>query len=176
MKNERRALLGLRYGPKDIVDYQKVMELVERNGLSKSGAGKRLIRRGLTRMDNPEPLVKEKIVEVSVEKPVFRDRYPYCKDCRGQPEAKPEAKHAGETVQEHITDEPIQEHIAGDPPKTGQRPSGDMLTIQERADPPFNKALEKEKSPDKDTNWGGLITGISLLAIGIGGLIYKLTR
>jgi len=145
VSNERRALLGLRYGPKDIADYHKVMELVKKNELSKSEAGKRLIRRGLTHMDNPEPLVKEKIVEVPVEKPVFRDRYPYCKDCRGQPE--PEPKHLGESVEEHITDEPIQEHIQGDPPKSGQHPSADKLMTQDKADPPVT-ALGEKKSAD----------------------------
>lgn len=164
MDNERRALLGLRYGPKDIVDYHKVMELVKENGLSKSEAGKRLIRRGLTHMDNPEPLVKEKIVEVPVEKAVLRDRYPYCKDCRGQPEPK----HLGESVEEHITNEPIQEHIQGDPLKSGQHPSADKLMPQDKAGPPVT-ALGKKKS----ANWvGSTLIGGGLIAI----LVYLFSR
>jgi len=62
IENERRAQIGLRYGPKDMDQYHKVREIAEEIKQSLSATGKLLVAKGIQHQDNPEPLVKEKVV------------------------------------------------------------------------------------------------------------------
>ena len=153
MNKEIPTVLGLRYGPKDIEDLYKVIELAKKNSLSKSEAGKRLVNRGLTHTDNPEPIVKEKVIykDRPVEKIVYRDR--------------------------PKQDEHIQEHVGGDN-QTGQHLSGDILMTRDKADPPNNTALglkksPKKDSPDKGSNLGGWIALGGFLALIFGPVVYS---
>lgn len=132
------ATITTRYGQPEENIYEQVIELVKKNNLPKSRAQLLLVERGLQHTNNPKPIVKEKVVyrdkikevplEKIVEKVVYQDRS----------EPKPEPKHLGEG---------IQEHIQGDPPKSGQHSSADKLMTQDKADPPVT-ALEEKKSAD----------------------------
>lgn len=61
-----RATITTRYGKPEQTIYDKVIEIVKKEGIAKSRAQLLLVERGLDHMDNPEPLVKEKVV--------YRDR------------------------------------------------------------------------------------------------------
>lgn len=61
-----RATITTRYGKPEQTIYEKVIEMVKKEGIAKSRAQLLLVERGLYHMDNPEPLVKEKVV--------YRDR------------------------------------------------------------------------------------------------------
>jgi len=61
-----RATITTRYGKPEQTIYEKVIEIVKKEGIAKSRAQLLLVERGLHHMDNPEPLVKEKVV--------YRDR------------------------------------------------------------------------------------------------------
>lgn len=127
MSTKLRENITTRYGESKKDVYQQVIDLVKKNGIARSEAQFLLVKRGLEHTTNPEPLVKE----------VPKDRYPYCKDCKGRPTKEPVA------MEDHITDESI-----GGDHKTGQHPSGDILMTQDKADSPNKKALEAKKSPE----------------------------
>jgi len=122
-----------RYGEPDKEIYHQVIDLVKNNGIPKSTAQLLLVKRGLEHTQNPEPLVKEKVV--------YKDKIIYLD--------KP--KH--DKQEQGLS---IQEHIGGS--DTGQRSSGDILTTRDKADPPHT-ALEEKKSPSDTTreslNWVG---------------------
>lgn len=147
------ATITTRYGQPEKNIYEQVIELVKKNNLPKSRAQLLLVERGLQHTQNPEPIIKEKVVyrdrvkEVPVEKVVYRDR-------------PKQDKH----IQEHVGTE---EHIQGDPLKSGQHPSADKLMTQDKAGPPVT-ALEEKKS----ANWvgptligGGLIVTLLYLIL-----------
>jgi len=148
IENERRAQIGLRYGPKDIDQYHRVRKIAEEIKQSLSATGKLLVAKGIQHKDNPEPLVKEKVVykDRPVEKVVYRDRP------RG--------------IQEHITDE----HIGEPHHNTGERASATKLTTRDRAGSPSSPdtALGEEKVAKEDSGLGWLVVGIA----GIVGLTW----
>lgn len=81
MKKYNETTLGLKYyGSKKREEYNKVVELAKKNNLSKSAAGRLLIKQGLIHMNNPKPLIKEK--------PVYERPYPACENCNGKPQEK----------------------------------------------------------------------------------------
>jgi len=134
-----KANLTLRYCRKDWADYERVLELAKQDTLSKSAAGKLLIKRGLHHTNNPEPLVKTVIKEVPVEKIVEKVVY------KSPPKVDKSTPHIQEhvSIEEHITDESI-----GGDHKAGQHPSGETLMTQDKADSPNKEALEAKNSPE----------------------------
>jgi len=163
MDNTRRAQIGLRYGPNDMGQYHKVIELAKKEGLSNSETGKRLIGRGFKHMDNPGPLVKivEKVREVPVEKVVIKEVPVY----RDSPKVDKSIRH----IEGHITDEYIGEGV-----QSQQRSSGDKLTTGDKAEPSPNTALDIEKSPnDEGSNIGGWIVLSGFLALIFGPMVYR---
>lgn len=155
-----------RYAEPDKEIYHKVIDLVKNNGIPKSTAQLLLVKRGLQHTENPEPLVKEKVVykDRPVEKVVYKDKIVY------QNRPKADEQGQGLSIPEHITDE----QIGGS--DSGQRASGDDLTIHDKTDPPHT-VLEEKKSPSSHTGetqiWGGwLPLGIA----GIAGLLWWFTR
>jgi len=161
-------VITTRYGLPEKNIYDQVIDLVKKENLAKSRAQLLLVERGLQHTNNPEPLVKEKVVykdrvkEVPIEKVVYKDKIVY----RDRPKVDKTTSH----IQDHITDEKIGE------PDTGKRASGDILTTRDKAGSPHT-ALEEEKSPSSHTRetqiWGGwLPLGIA----GIVGLIWWFNR
>ena len=167
-----------RYGEPEKDIYQQVIDLVEKERIAKSRAQLLLVKRGLQHTNNPEPLIKEKVIyrdrEVPVEKiktvikevPVEKIVY------RSPPKVdKPTQEHVA--MDDHITDE----YIRGDT-KSEQRPSGDIRTTQDKAVSPRDTALDIEKSPkaDLDGKKGGsgwaIAGGVSI----VGLIIYLLVR
>lgn len=140
------ATITTRYGVPEKSTYEKVMEIVKKERIAKSRAQLLLVQRGLHHTDNPEPLVKEKVVYKDrpvekvvnkvIEKVVYRD--------------KPAVNHV------------TQEHIGGS--DTGQRPSAGKLTTQGKADPPSNTAL-KEKKPVNSLDWVGWLGLAAVLGV-----------
>jgi len=164
MDNKRRAQIGLRYGPNDMGQYHKVMDLAKKEGLSNSETGKRLIGRGFKHMDNPGPLVKvvEKIREVPVEKivkvPVYRD-----------PPKVDKSTQEPVAMDDHITDEYIGEGV-----QSQQHLSGDKLMTGDKAEPSPDTALDIKKSPnDEGSSIGGWIALSGFLAIIFGPMVYR---
>jgi len=168
IENKRRAQIGLRYGPNDIGQYHKVIDLAKNQGLSNSETGKRLIGRGFKHMDNPGPLVKvvEKIKEVPVEKIVKEIVY------RDPPKVDKSTQEPV-AMEDHITDEYI-----GGGVQSQQHLSGDKLMTGDKAEPSPDTALDIKKSPnDEGINWGGWIIGILAIAIPTSVAIYtRLTK
>lgn len=143
-----------RYGKREKNIYEQVIDLVKKNNIAKSRAQLLLVERGLQHTENPEPLIKEKVV--------YRDRI------KEVPKVVEKVVYKS-PPQEHIS---IEEHIQGDPPKTEQRYSGDKLATQDKADPPVT-ALEEKKSPQKKgANGWAIAGGVGL----IGLLIYLIVR
>lgn len=143
-----------RYGKREKNIYEQVIELVKKNSIAKSRAQLLLVERGLQHIQNPEPLIKEKVVyrdrvkEVPVEKVVYRDR-----------------PKQDEHVQEHVG---IEEHIQGDPPKSGQHPSADKLMTQDKAGPPVTALGEKKSATKENGISGWKIAG----GLGIAGIVF----
>jgi len=171
MSTKLRENITTRYGESKKDIYEQVMDLVKKNSIAKSEAQFLLVQRGLQHTTNPEPLVKE----------VPKDRYSYCKDCKGRP--KPKIVDQGLSKEPvarevHITDESI-----GGDHKTGRHLSGDTLMTQDKADSPNKKALEAKKSPEDDGSGeekkgiGGWIALGGFLALIFGPLVYsRLTK
>jgi len=161
MSTKLRENITTRYGESKRDVYQQVIDLVKKNGIAKSEAQFLLVQRGLQHTTNPEPLVKE----------VLKDRYSYCKDCKGRPESP---KKEPVAMEDHITDESI-----GGDHKTGRHLSGDTLMTQDKADPPNKKALEAKKSPEGDGTGeekkgiGGWIALGGFLALIFGPMVYS---
>lgn len=156
-KRKFEATITTRYGLPEKNIYEQVIELVKKNNIAKSRAQLLLVKRGLEHTQNPEPIIKEKVVYKDrikeVPKIVYKDKIVY----RDIPKSE-----------EHI-----QEHVQGDPPKAEQRYSGDTLATQDRADPPSNKALEEKKSPQKKgVNGWAIMGGLGLLGLVV-YLIFK---
>lgn len=133
MKKSR--VLGLRYYGQQMKDYEQVKSLAEKNNLSMSDAGKRLVNRGLQHINNPEPLVKEKpkVVTKVVKQLVY---------VNGPDDNK--------------------EHIEVDP-KSEQHPSGDKLMTRDQSKSTSNAQDKKEVSTkDEDNKW--IKIGVGVLA------------
>jgi len=163
-----------RYGLPEKDIYQQVIDLVKKENLAKSRAQLLLVERGLKHVSNPEPLIKTVIKEVPVEKIVKEIVY------RDPPQPKSEPKHLGGHIQEHVAmDDHITEEYLGGDTKSEQRPSGDIRTTQDKADPPHNTALDTEKSPKadsdekKDKGIGGWIALAGFLALIFGPVVYS---
>lgn len=154
MSGQRKfeATITTRYGLPEKDIYEQVIDLVKKESIAKSRAQLLLVKRGLEHTENPEPLVKEKVVykdKIVYRDPPKHDRYLQA----------PEA---------------TQEHIGGS--DTGQRPSGDILTTRDKADPPHT-ALEEEKSPSdttRETPTWVVWLGVGIAAIA--GLTWWFTR
>ncbi|MBA7591534.1 hypothetical protein ES708_33693 [subsurface metagenome] len=147
------ALIGTRYGLPEKKTYEQVLDLAKKNNLAKSRAQLLLVERGLVHTNNPEPLVKEKVVykdRPPVEKVVYKEKIVY-KD-------KPEDR-----ITEHLSDE-----LIGGNADKGQRPSDDKLTSPNKANPLL--ALDEKKSSN-NSNVGSWIVGLSVLGVIIYGLI-----
>ena len=146
------ATITSRYGEPDKAVFHKVMDLVKKNNIAKSRAQLLLVKRGLEHTNNPEPLIREKVVyrdrvvEKPVEKVVYKDR--------------PDT---------HIRDSMSIEHLEGDP-KSEQHPSGDKLMTRDKASP-SQDALEVKKSPTHNNIAGWIGLG-SLLALAFGPVVY----
>jgi len=164
MDNKRRAQIGLRYGPNDMGQYHKVIDLAKKEGLSNSETGKRLIGRGFKHMDNPGPLVKvvEKIREVPVEKIVKEIVY------RDPPKVD-------KSIQEHVTmDDHITDEYIGEGVQSQQHLSGDKLMTGDKAEPSPDTALDVKKSPnDEGSGIGGWIALSGFLALIFGPMVYR---
>jgi len=151
LENDRRAQIGLRYGPKDMDQYHRVRKIAEELKESLSGTGKLLIAKGIQHKDNPEPLVKEKVVyrdkvvpvEKVVEKLVYRDR--------------PAVNHATE------------EHIRGADRNSQEGALSAKLTSGDKADSPSsskgNTALGEKKADTQESGLGWLVLGAGIAGV-----------
>jgi len=141
---KEHKVLGLQYYGEEMKDYRRVKEIAKEHNVSLSKTGKLLINRGLTHTDNPEPLIKEKVVyqdriiEKPVEKIVYKDKIVY-RDPPGK--------------QEHLKGSKI----------SRQLPSGDKLKTGDKTNSP-STVLEVKKSPvdGKSDGWIGeaIILGV----------------
>jgi len=153
-----------RYGEPEKDIYQQVIDLVEKERIAKSRAQLLLVKRGLEHTNNPEPLIKEKVVyrdrEVPVEKIVEKVVY------KNPPKVD-------KSTQEHVA---MDDHITGDLQNTGQRASADKLTTRDKADPPSSssKALKEKKSASEENGISGWTVAGGLGIVGL--LIYILVR
>ena len=127
-----------RYGEPEKELYKQVIDLVKKNNLAKSRAQLLLVERGLQHTHNPEPIIKE----------IPKDRYPYCKDCKGEPIG----------VDDHITEQPASRGQAQD---SGQGKSAP------------NPALGVKKSPKEEKGIGGWIALGGFLALIFGPVVYS---
>lgn len=144
-----RATITTRYGKPEQTIYEKVIEMVKKEGIAKSRAQLLLVERGLHHIDNPEPLVKEKVVyrdrpvEKVVEKVVYRDR---------------PAVNKG-----------TQEHIRGADPNSQEGALSAKLTSGDKADPPSspkgNTALGEKKADTEGSALGWLVVGAGLAGV-----------
>ncbi|MBA7554722.1 hypothetical protein ES705_47353 [subsurface metagenome] len=128
--------------------FKSVLDLVNRNDISKSKAQLLLVERGLIHTNNPEPLIKE------VEKVVYKDRPPVEK-----------VVYRDRPKDEHITENPTK--LDGGI-KTQQRPSADKLSTGDKANP--HLALGEKKSAN-NSNIGSWVVGLSILGVIVYGLI-----
>lgn len=145
-QEKKRAVLGLRYGPKDIKEYDRVIQLAKENDLSKSAAGKLLVNRGLTHTDNPEPLVKK------VEKPMYRDRYPQCRSCDGKSKEKIIYK---DRIVEKPIEKVVEKVVYRDKPNGHIKDSGEHLKVDNQNssftlsdDPPVKNTPGEQELPE----------------------------
>jgi len=141
------ATITTRYGIPEKSTYEKVMEIVNKERIAKSRAQLLLVERGLHHTDNPEPLVKEKVV--------YRD--------------KPVEKVVTQVVEKVVyRDKPAvnqgtREHIGGS--NTEQRPSAGKLTTRDKADPPSDTALEEKKPATGNGSLGWVLGGVGVLGL-----------
>lgn len=144
-----RATITTRYGKPEQTIYEKVIEMVNKEGIAKSRAQLLLVERGLHHTDNPEPLVKEKVVykdrpvEKIVEKVVYRD--------------KPAVNQG------------TQEHIRGADPNSQEGALSAKLTSGDKADPPSsskgNTALGEKKADTEGSGLGWLVLGAGITGV-----------
>ena len=130
--------------------FKNVLDLVNKNNISKSKAQLLLVERGLVHTNNPEPLIKE------VEKVVYRDRPPVEK-----------VVYKNRPKEEHITEDLTDELGGGN--KTQQRPSADKLSTGDKANP--HLALGEKKSA-KNSNVGSWVVGLGIAGV----IIYALWK
>jgi len=135
-----------RYTAKNKDIYDQVIDMSKSNGLAKSRAQLLLVERGLQHTNNPEPLVKEKIV--------YKDRPPITK-----------VVYKDRPKEEHIRDTKL-----GRANEKGQRASDDKLTNPNKAK--SGLALEEKKS-SKGEAIAGWIGGGLLVSVVVGGLLYR---
>lgn len=143
------STITTRYGVPEKSTYDKVMEIVKKERIAKSRAQLLLVERGLHHTDNPEPLVKEKVVyrdrpvEKVVEKVVYRDR---------------PAVNKG-----------TQEHIRGADRNSQQGALSAKLTPGDKADPPSsskgNTALGEKKADTEGSGLGWLVLGAGITGV-----------
>lgn len=150
-----------RYGEPDRDIYQQVMDLVEKERIAKSRAQLLLVKRGLLHTQNPEPLIKEKVVyrdrEVPVEKIVEKVVY------KSPPKVDTSTPHT-------------QEHVRGDDHITEQSASKGQAQNSGQGNPPSspNNALGEKKSLKKENGVSGWSIAGGLGIVGL--LIYILVR
>lgn len=162
MSTKLRENITTRYGEAERDIYQQVIDLVKKNGIAKSKAQFLLVQRGLQHTNNPEALIKEKIVYrdrpgKTIEKVVYKDRVVY------QDKESIPSKHLG--IQEHVG---VDDHITEQPASKGQaQDSG-----QGKSTP--NTALGVKKSLTKKDGISGWSIAGGLGIVGL--LIYILIR
>lgn len=160
MSRNFEATVTTRYALSDKSTYEQLMDLVKKENLPKSRAQLLLVERGLQHTNNPEPLIKEKVVykdTPAIEKVVYKDRIVY-KD-------RPKEEH----IKEHLTNE-----LVGGNDK-GQRASADKLTTRDKADPPSSssKALKEKKSAKEGNGIGGWIALGGFLTVIFAPMVYR---
>ncbi len=156
------ATITSRYGEPEKDIYQQVIDLVKKESIAKSRAQLLLVQRGLQHTQNPEPLVKEKVV--------YRDRVKEVPKIVEKVVYKSPPKVDKPTPQEHVgvDDHIIDEPVKADPQNAGQRASADKLTTRDKADPPSpSTALEEEKSAPKENGGSGWAVAGGLGLVGL---------
>jgi len=155
MSTKLRENITTRYGEAEREIYQQVIDLVKKNNIAKSKAQLLLVTRGLQHTNNPEPLIKEKIVYrdrpgKTIEKVVYRDR--------------------------PKQDEHIQEHVRGDDQNAGQSASKGQAQNPGQGRPPSSPktALGEKKSLIKKDGISGWSIAGGLGIVGL--LLYLLLR
>jgi len=164
MSGQRKfhATITTRYGLPEKNIYEQVIDLVKKENIAKSRAQLLLVERGLQHTNNPQPLVKEKVVYrdrpgKTIEKVVYKDKVVY-RDKESIP-----SKHLG--IQEHIG---VDDHITEQPASKGQaQDSG-----QGKSTP--NTALGVKKSLKEEKGISGWAIGGGLGIVGL--LLYLLFR
>ena len=160
MDNTRKinTTITTRYdkGHQDV--FKSVLDLVNRNDISKSKAQLLLVERGLQHTQNPEPLIKEVEKKVYVDRPVVTEKKVYVD--------KPVYIDSSKT--EHIIDKEL-----GQANTKGQRADDDSHEPNKaKSDPASSKiALEEEKSSN-GSNVGSWIVGLGALGFLLYG-VYK---
>jgi len=157
MSRNFEATVTTRYALSDKSTYEQLMDLVKKENLPKSRAQLLLVERGLQHTNNPEPLIKEKVVykdTPAIEKVVYKDRIVY-KD-------RPKEEH----IKEHLTNE-----LVGGNDK-GQRASADKLTTPNEANPLL---ASDEKKSANNSSVGGWLLGLGIAGVIIYGLIKNYT-
>lgn len=147
-----------RYGEPEKDIYRQVIDLVEKNRIAKSRAQLLLVERGLHHTNNPEPLIKEKIV--------YRDR------------EVPVEKIVEKVVYKSLpkVDKHTQEHVRGDDHITEQSASKGQAQNSGQGNPPSspNNALGEKKSLKEEKGISGWSVAGGLGIVGL--LIYILIR
>ena len=147
MDNPRKAQIGLRYGPKDIDQYHRVHQIAKELKESISGTGKLLIAKGIQHKDNPEPLVKEKVVYR--DRPVVKEKVVY----RDKP----------------VVNQGTQEHIRGADRNSQEGALSAKLTSGDKADSPSsskgNTALGEKKADTQESGLGWLVLGAAITGV-----------
>ena len=141
------STITTRYGVPEKSTYDKVMEIVKKERIAKSRAQLLLVERGLHHTDNPEPLVKEKVVyrdrPVVKEKVVYRDR--------------------------PVVNQGTQEHIRGADRNSQEGALSAKLTSGDKADSPSsskgNTALGEKKADTEGSGLGWLVLGVGLAGV-----------
>lgn len=148
-----------RYGESDKDIYQQVIDLVNKERIAKSRAQLLLVQRGLHHTQNPEPLIKEKVV--------YKDRV------KEVPKVVEKVVYKSPPSQEHIG---IDEPVKADLQNAGQRASADKLTTRDKADPPSSStALETKKSASEENGISGwkIAGGLGIAGV-IGYIAYRI--
>lgn len=147
-----------RYNKEHQKVYNEVMDIVNKDSITKSTAQLLLVERGLVHTNNPEPLVKEVEKKVYVDRPVVTEKKVYVD--------KPVYIDSSKT--EHIIDKEL-----GQANRKGQRADDDSHEPNKaKSDSVSSKlALEEEKSSN-GSNVGSWIVGLGALGFILYG-VYK---